>query len=166
MKSITALAAISLVLVANNARGDEAAECANHSGTLLTGVAQNAPKFKKGEHLHNIELSHSHVTIKSDKDGKYYDVAIDNVFAPGYDDAGENVPASLASISTGAHLEFCGRMYSDGTGIDWVHTNCGDIPNERQPDGWTKLINADGSVGQNIESSEEHCDIWRHRLTR
>ena len=78
-----------------------------------------ARSFAKG-----VELSHTHLTLLSDQDGRSYHVAIDNVFATGYDAAGESVPAPLSTIRTGDRLELCGKLFTrGGLGIDWVHTN-------------------------------------------
>jgi hypothetical protein len=35
----------------------------------------------------------------------------DNVFATGYDAAGERVPVPLSTIRTGDRLELCGKLY-------------------------------------------------------
>ena len=42
-------------------------------------------------------------------DGRFYDIAIDDVFAAGYDQAGESVPAPLSRIQPGNRLELCGK---------------------------------------------------------
>jgi hypothetical protein len=55
-------------------------------------------------------LSHTHLTLLSDQDGRSYHVAIDNVFATGYGAAGESVPAPLSTIRTGDRLELCGKL--------------------------------------------------------
>jgi hypothetical protein len=89
-------------------------------------------------------------------------VAIDDVFADGYDQAGESVPAPLSGIRPGDHLELCGKPYvSGGPGMDWVHTNCGDPPTSDKPDGWVKVIGPGGALGPNLESSQKYCYLWR-----
>ena len=99
--------------------------------------------------------------LMSDQDGRSYDVAIDNVFATGYDGAGESVPTPLSTIQTGDRLELCGKLYTDGgPGIDWLHTNCGETPRAAQPDGWRKILSSDGA-GPNLEDSREYCRLWR-----
>src|SRR5260370_28961384 len=91
----------------STARADEAAQCRAHAGTFLAGTVTERPTFAPG-HLHNgVELSHTHLTLLSDQDGRSYHVAIDNVFATGYDAAGESGPAPLSTIRTGHPLEIC-----------------------------------------------------------
>jgi hypothetical protein len=144
------------------ARADEAAQCRANAGTFLTGNVTQGPTFAPG-HLHKgVELSHTHLTLLSDQDGRSYHVAIDNVFATGYDAAGESVPAPLSTIRTGDRLELCGKLFTGGgLGIDWVHTNCGNRPRTAQPDGWLKVLAPDGSPGANLEDSHEYCRLWR-----
>jgi hypothetical protein len=153
-----------LVLVqpalSQRAQADEKDTCTAHAGTLLTGSVVSGPSFKPGGRRKGVELSHTHVQLRGD-DGKTYDVAMDDVFAAGYDKAGEHVPAPLSQIKPGTHLELCGQPYTDGTlGIHWVHTNCGDQPTQAAPDGWVKVIGADGTPGDNLESSQEYCRLW------
>jgi hypothetical protein len=96
------------------ARADEAAQCRANAGTFLTGNVTQGPTFAPG-HLHKgVELSHTHLTLRSDQDGRSYHVAIDNVFATGYDAAGESVPAPLSTIRTGDRLELCGKLFTGG----------------------------------------------------
>jgi hypothetical protein len=144
------------------ARADELAQCPANAGTFLTGKVTQGPTFAPG-HLHKgVELSHTHLTLLSDQDGRSYHVAIDNVFAAGYDAAAESVPAPLSTIRTGDRLELCGKLFTrGGLGIDWVHTNCGNRPRPAQPDGWLKVLAPDGSPGSNLEDSHEYCRLWR-----
>lgn len=74
------------------ALADEAAQCRANGGTYLTGTVTKAPVFAHGHPRDGVELSHTHLRLLSDQDGRSYDVAIDNVFATGYDAAGERVP--------------------------------------------------------------------------
>jgi hypothetical protein len=46
-------------------------------------------------------------------------------------------------------------------GIDWVHTNCGATPAAGKPNGWFKLLAANGTPGPNLESSQEYCRLWQ-----
>jgi hypothetical protein len=146
---------------AGMAHADEAARCRANAGTYLTGSVIEAPSFRPGHPRDGVELSHTHLTLLSDRDGQSYDVAIDDVFATGYDAAGESVPAPLSTIRTGDRLELCGKLFTHGgLGIDWVHTNCGGRPNRRQPDGWLKVLAPDGAPGPNLEASQEYCRLW------
>jgi hypothetical protein len=134
--------------------------CASNAGTLLTGTVASAPHFVHGHDLRGVELSHTHVRLRGD-DGRFYDIAMDDVFAGGYDKAGEHVPAPLSGIKAGNRLEVCGKPYSSGgPGMDWVHSNCGDRPTSDKPDGWVKVIGPDGRPGPNLESNQEYCRLW------
>jgi hypothetical protein len=140
---------------------DEPGACASSAGTLLIGIVTSGPRFARGHDMRGVELSHTHVQLRGD-DGRSYDIAIDNVFAQGYDQAGEQVPAPLSGIQVGNRLELCGKPYtSGGPGMDWVHTNCGDRATPAAPDGWLKVVGADGSPGPSLESSQEYCRLWR-----
>jgi hypothetical protein len=146
---------------ANLAQADDAGQCRGNAGTYLTGQVIAGPTFVPGHPRRGVELSHTHLTLRADRDGRSYEVAIDNVFAAGYDDAGERVPAPLSTLQTATRLELCGKLYTDGQlGIDWVHTNCGDTPTANKPDGWVKVLAADGSAGPNLEGSQEYCRLW------
>src|ERR1700686_3110908 len=109
------------------ARADEAAQCRANAGTFLTGNVTQGPTFAPG-HLHRgVELSHTHLTLLSEQDGRSYHVAIDNVFATGYDAAGESVPAPLSTIRTGDRLELCGKLFTrGGVGHHWGPTQLGE----------------------------------------
>jgi hypothetical protein len=148
--------------VSGTARADEAAQCRANAGTYLTGNVTQGPTFTPGHLRNGVELSHTHLTLLSDQDGRSYHVAIDNVFTTGYDAAGESVPAPLSTIRTGDRLELCGKLFTrGGRGIDWVHTNCGETPGTPRPDGWLKLPAPDGTSGLNLEDSQEYCRLWQ-----
>jgi hypothetical protein len=150
------------LIAAGTARADDAAQCRANAGTYLTGKVTQGPTFTRGHLRNRVELSHTHLTVLSDQDGRSYHVAIDNVFAAGYDAAGERVPAPLSTIRTGDRLELCGKLFTGGgLGIDWVHTNCGKAPRAGQPDGWLKVLAPDGNPGPNLEDSQEYCRLWR-----
>jgi hypothetical protein len=156
-------AAVMLCLLTSvAAQADEAAQCQANGGTFLSGNVVAPPKFVRArEHRRGVALSHTHLTLLADQDGQSYDVAIDNVFAAGYD-AGPRVPMPLSSIRTGERLEVCGKLYTHGgPGIDWVHTNCGEAPSSGQPDGWVNIVAADGNPGPNLEASQEYCRLWQ-----
>jgi hypothetical protein len=140
---------------------DDAAKCQAAAGSYLTGTVVSGPSFKPGVPLRGTYLSHSHLTLRSDADGRAYDVAIDNVFANGYHHNQRSVPAPLNTIKVGDRLELCGQLYTGGdVGIHWVHTDCGATPSPDKPDGWVREINKDGSVGDNMEASQDFCSLW------
>ena len=150
------------LVAAGTAGADEAALCRANAGTYLTGKVTRDLTFTRGHLRNGVELSHTHLTLLSDQDGRSYHVAIDNVFAAGYDAAGDSVPAPLSTIRAGDRLELCGKLFTrGGLGIDWVHTNCGNRPNRTQPDGWLMVLAPDGSPGPNLEDSDEYCRLWR-----
>ncbi|UTH73741.1 hypothetical protein [Chromobacterium sp. IIBBL 290-4] len=142
------------------ALADGQSACRAAAGSYLTGTVVSGPSFANGQQLNGVELSHTHVSLRADQDGRTYDVAMDNVYASGYDTAGEDVPYPLNTIQQGDRLELCGQLYSSGVGIHWVHNNCGVKPSRRQPNGWVKKINADGSTSSNYEASTEYCQLW------
>ena len=160
---IQLLAMLALCLfVSGTVLADEPAQCRANGGSYLTGKVITGPAFAPGHPRDGVELSHTHLRLLSDRDGRSYDVAIDNVFATGYDAAGEGVPAPLSTIRIGDRLEICGRLFArGGRGIDWVHTNCGARPSNAQPDGWLKVVGPDGTPGLNLESSQEYCRLWQ-----
>jgi hypothetical protein len=143
------------------ARADDASDCQAAAGTYLTGVVLATPTFARGSSLRGIELSHTHVKLIGDADAKTYDVAVDDVFASGYRPRQESVPSPLDQIRTGDRLSLCGIPYKGG--MHWVHTNCGDAPSARDPDGWLKKIGADGTTGPNLEDSTRYCYLWPRR---
>ncbi len=150
------------LFAAGAARADEAAQCRASAGDYLTGRVTRGPTFRHGHERDGIELSHTHLTVLSDQDGQAYDVAIDNVFAAGYDKAGERVPVPLSAIHVGQRLDLCGKLYADpAPGIDWVHTNCAFAPTRAKPDGWLRILAPDGRAGPNLETSQEYCRLWR-----
>jgi hypothetical protein len=148
-------------IAAGASRADDAAQCRANGGTFLTGSVTRDPTFTRGHPHHGVELSHTHLTLLSDQDRRSYHIAIDNVFATGYDAAGESIPAPLSTIRSGDRLELCGKLFTrGGLGMDWVHTNCGKTPRRAQPDGWLKVLAPDGSPGPNLEDSHEYCRLW------
>jgi hypothetical protein len=155
------LSLVGCLVVTQPAWADEQETCSSNAGTLLIGTVVSGPRFAHGHDMRGVELSHTHVRLRGD-DGRFYDIAIDDVFAAGYDQAGERVPAPLSRIQPGNHLELCGKPYaSGGPGMDWVHTNCGDQPTPDNPNGWVKVIGPTGTLGPNLESSQKYCRLWR-----
>jgi hypothetical protein len=140
---------------------DAVQDCQNAAGSYLTGSVVTAPSFSDGKSQQGIELSHTHLSIKADSDGKTYDVAIDNVFADNYTKNEKNVPSPLNGIKVGDKLQLCGQLYSSGLGIHWVHTNCGVTPTAAKPNGWVKKISANGSVSDNYEDLTTYCYLWQ-----
>ncbi|HKM61408.1 MAG TPA: hypothetical protein VJY39_02850 [Acidisphaera sp.] len=161
-RPVVAAAALMLgVSVPGLAHADPASDCQAAGGSYMTGAVVSGPQFWRGHPLRGVELSHTHIRVRSDGDQRVYDVAMDDVFAGGYDAAGDSVPAPLSQIQVGDHVELCGQLYPDGTGIHFVHTNCGDPPMASDPDGWVKEIAADGARGPNLEASTEYCSLWQ-----
>jgi len=150
-----ALAALALPQLA---LADDASDCSAGDGTLLVGTVVSAPTDMSGKSLRGIPLRHTHIRIRGDADGKTYDLAVDDVFAAGYQVSGDTVPAPLSSIQVGQRLEACGLPYAGG--MHWVHNNCGDVPTAQDPNGWLKVIDANGVAGPNLEDSEKYCYLW------
>jgi hypothetical protein len=152
-----------LLIFTPPAWANEREACASSGGTLLIGTVVAGPRFAHGHDLRGVELSHTHVRVRGN-DGQVYDIAIDNVFANGYDVAGEHVPTPLSQIRPGDRLELCGKPYaSGGPGMDWVHTDCGEQPMRGRPDGWLKVIGPDGRLGPNLDANQEYCSLWQRR---
>jgi hypothetical protein len=150
-----------LLVVSQPAWSNEQDACGSNAGTLLIGTVVSGPAFAHGHDLRGVELSHTHVRLRGD-DNRVYDIAIDNVFADGYDQASESVPAPLSRIQPGNRLELCGKPYtSGGPGMDWVHTNCGDHSTPDQPNGWVKVVGPEGTAGPNLEANQEYCKLWQ-----
>ena len=158
-----ALKALALVALCGSsaARADDASDCQAAAGSYLTGVVLAQPTFARGSRLRGIELSHTHVKLVGDADGKTYDIAVDDVYAGGYRPHQEAVPPPLDVIKTGDRLSLCGLPYRGG--MHWVHTNCGDKPTRQDPDGWLKEIGPDGVAGPNLEDSTKYCYLWARK---
>jgi hypothetical protein len=150
-----ALASQTASAVSNDTR-----ECKASGGTLLIGQVVSPPKFRHGMYKKGVELSHTHLKLRG-SDGDTYDVAIDNVFAAGYQPHSKKVPEPLNTIEVGDRIEACGIPFKGG--IHWVHNNCGDRPTRSDPNGWLKVVRADGSTGPNLESSQKYCRLWPRR---
>ena len=143
-----------------SALADDGAACAAVDGSFLTGQVVGGPTFAHGQFRQGVELSHTHVRLRADQDGRDYDVAMDNVFAGGYQPGGRAVPAPLDAIRVGERLELCGQLYDRGVGIHFVHTNCGERPTSNHPDGWVKVIDGQGAAGPNLEGGTGFCKLF------
>ncbi len=155
-KSLIALFLLSLSL---SASATEQSTCTAGGGAFLTGKVTTAPKFASGSSLKGVALSHTHVSLRADQDGKTYDVAMDNVYAVDYVKNSSSMPKSLAAIKVNDRLELCGAKYTSGVGIHWVHDNCNATPSTSTPTGWVKEIGAT-SLGSNLERSQTYCYLW------
>lgn len=148
------------LFMAGSALADDRSDCAAANGALITGTVTTAPVFVHGQFVHGIELSHSRFYIKSDNGGGTYQVAVDNVFANGYQAGTKEIPTALADIAVGDRLALCGALYTKGLGIHFVHTNCGDRPTPQHPDGWLKRFSSSGQESMNLEASQTYCKIF------
>jgi hypothetical protein len=148
------------------AMADATQDCAAGSGSYVSGVVVKGPKFAHGQYRQGVELSHTHLKLRSDQDGQVYDVAIDNVFASGYDPEERTVPAPIDRIRQGDRIEACGQLYDRGVGIHFVHNNCGERPTGAHPDGWIKIVDARGNASANLESNTRYCGLFQHHRGR
>jgi hypothetical protein len=157
-KLIIALFMLSLSLLAS---ATELSTCTANKGAYLTGTVTTAPKFYTSSTvIDGIRLTHTRLYLRADQDGKTYDVAMDNIYAVDYVKNATTMPASLAAIKVNSRLSLCGQKYTSGTGIHWVHTNCGDVPTAAHPNGSVKVLSSTGTVGLNLERSQNYCYIW------
>ncbi|MBU6419487.1 MAG: hypothetical protein KGQ79_07135 [Proteobacteria bacterium] len=152
-----------LLCAAGAARADAAGQCAAQGGSYLTGTIAHGPFYVRAREIrHGVALSHTKILLNGD-DGQRYDIRADNVFAAGYDAAPNTVPAPLSSLQPGDRISLRGKLYqsrSGRMGMDWVHTNCGDVPRHNAPNGWLKEIGPDMLPGRNLEGSDEYCNLW------
>jgi len=145
---------------AGAALADDRSDCAAADGAFLSGTVATRLVFVHGQFRRGVELSHSRFDLAPDDGGATYQVAVDNVFANGYQPGQKGVPAALAGIGVGDRLALCGALYSKGRGIHFVHTNCGDAPTPAHPDGWLRRVNRDGTDGANLEANQAYCAIF------
>lgn len=151
---------LTALALAAPAQADEHSACTTAAGSYLTGVVLTPPKFAHGQFRKGVELSHTHVSLRADQDGRTYDVAMDNVFATGFKANSKGIPAPLNGIHVNDRLELCGQLYTSGIGIHWVHTNCGATPTAAHPDGWVKHIHSDGTISTNGENNTQYCSLF------
>lgn len=158
MKSVLLLL-LGLVSICAQAQSvSEQDACTAAAGTFMTGTVVSDPTFAYGSYRQGVELSHTHIQLQSDSDGYNYDIAIDNVYADGYDYAGESVPDPYTSLVSGTRVELCGLPFPGG--MHWVHSNCGAQPTPSNPDGWVKVLDSLGNPGPNLAESQEYCYLW------
>ncbi|MES2151211.1 MAG: hypothetical protein V4508_15630 [Pseudomonadota bacterium] len=150
-----------LMLIAGAATAGDEQSCAAAGGSFRSGTVVKAPRFAHGQFRKGIELSHTHVALLADQDGRTYDVAIDNVYANGHNPHKKGVPPALAAIAVRDRIEVCGQLYERGVGIHWVHTNCGAKPTPERPDGWVRQLARDGSAGPNLEGDKAFCKLFK-----
>jgi hypothetical protein len=132
-----------LLVIMEPAWADDRDASASNAGILLTGAVISGPRFVHGDDLRGVELPHTHLRLRGD-DGKIYDIAIDDIFDNGYDQAGESAPAALSQIRPSDHLELYGKPYASGRpGMDWVLTSCSD-PADAGQAGWLGESNRPG----------------------
>ena len=157
------LSLVSLLLLSQGAcaYASEQSTCTANKGAFLTGTVTTGPRFQSASQtIDGIKLSHTIIYMRADQDGKSYQVAMDNVYAVDYVQNSTSIPASLAALKAGTKVEVCGEKYSDGTGIHWVHSNCGATPTTTAPNGWVKQIATSGTIGANLERSQSYCYLW------
>jgi hypothetical protein len=154
--------AVLLAAAGSAAMADERQACQAADGAYLSGVVVKGPKFAHGQYRQGVELSHTHLKLRADQDGQVYDVAIDNVFANGYQPGSRDVPAPIDTIRVNDRLSLCGQLYDRGVGIHFVHTNCGEFPSRDHPDGWIRLVDRRGSSGANLEANTSQCSLFQH----
>jgi hypothetical protein len=152
--------ALLVSLIPLPALADEAAICRSGEGSYLSGVVVSPPKFAHGRFRKGVELSHTHLRLRADQDGRVYDVAIDNVFATGYDQHESGIPAPLNGIRVNDRIEACGVLYAKGDGIHWVHPTCGRRATPQQPNGWLKRVAPDGKPSANFEGNTNYCPLF------
>ena len=151
-----------LLALTGAAMADERQACQAADGSYLTGVVVLGPKFVHGQYRQGVELSHTHLKLRADQDGQVYDVAIDNVFANGYQPGTREVPAPINAIRPGERLSLCGELYDRGVGIHFVHTNCGEPPAANHPDGWLRVVDGAGRTGAHLEANTSYCPLFGH----
>jgi opacity protein-like surface antigen len=158
--------AVLLAAASSAAMADERQACQAADGAYLSGVVVKGPKFAHGQYRQGVELSHTHLKLRADQDGQVYDVAIDNVFANGYQPGSRDVPAPIDTIRVNDRLSLCGQLYDRGVGIHFVHTNCGQPPSSSRPDGWIRVVDGSGRAGPNLESNTNFCPLFNHGRRR
>lgn len=157
------LGVLLLLGAARVAHADPALLCKAQGGSALTGTMIGGPFFIKAKYRqHGVALSHTKILLRGDN-GQIYDIRADNVFAAGYDESPNSVPAPLAALHAGDRLSLCGKLYQTSSGrmgMDWVHTNCGRPPRHNAPNGWLARATPEMVLGPNLEGAQEYCYLW------
>jgi hypothetical protein len=148
------------LFVAASSLADDRSTCARNRGTYLSGTVVSVPVFEHGHVVQGVELSHTRFSLLSGDNGKTYEVAVDNVFANGYRPGKPGIPAPLDSIAVSDRLDLCGALYTQGRGIHFVHTSCGNSPTAQHPDGWIRRIGSDDAGGINMEENHAYCSVF------
>ncbi len=166
------LGAVVLLCSVGAARADDKSSCEAGQGTFFIGTvtqgAQYQPERRNNGSIKGIKLSHTKLYMKPDGSDKTYEVNIANVFAQGYVENQEEVPSSLRVLKANTRIALCGHPYNnDGRlGVHWVHTNCGKQPTREKPNGWVRVVGADGKAGPNLEGGEGYCYLWQRNGRR
>lgn len=123
------------------------------------------------ESLEGIPLSHTHIEITSAIDGNIYDVAIDNVFADGYNPLSYVVPSTyVENLTAGSTVYFCSGNPTQvpypvnepesnpfaTQGFDWVHTNCAA---SGYPSSFKNGFLYDQN-NNNLTNNQMYCYLW------
>ncbi|AUR52529.1 hypothetical protein [Aquella oligotrophica] len=170
----------------------DVASCEAVGAHLLVGTVEATPAYVGSKTIQplvvdgkaqnqGILLSHTHILVQPLNDSNpadAYEIAADNVFAAGYDQAQPNkaVPAPLSSLQVGQVIEACGLTYSQtpfkggsvfqaNNGIHWVHSNDQPISPGHTTNGWLKEVDSSGNVGTNLEGASEYFCLWHSPTT-
>ena len=158
-KSLITLFLLTLSL---SAAATEQTTCSSSGGTWITGYVTSSPTFASSKTtLQGVKLTHTHFNVRSDQDGKTYDVAVDNIFAVDYVLNATTIPRSLAAIRINDYVGTCGATFTSPTaGTHFVHTNCGATPTASKPNGWLKTVTSTGYWSTNVERSQTYCYLF------
>ena len=170
----------------------DAAGCEAVNAHLLVGTIESTPVYVGSKTIQplmengkaesqGILLTHTHILIQPLNDtnpNDAYEIAADNVFAVGYDQAQPNkaVPTPLSGLQAGQVIEACGLTYNQtplkypaifnaSNGMHWVHSNDMPIIPGSTTNGWFKKVDQSGDVGENLEGSSEYFCLWHRPST-
>ncbi|AUR51020.1 hypothetical protein [Aquella oligotrophica] len=152
----------------------DAASCTANGGKLLVGVVTDTPWYESSNDImQGVELSHTHILVLPLAEAgskSLYDIAADNVFATGYDQAQplQEVPNPLNTLTPGTTIEACGITYTQtpnaqspaSQGIHFVHINNNPIVPGKTDNGWLKIVNNNGTLSDNLEANPEYLYLW------